>query len=209
MFSVALVIQTSSVSVEMERCVGCKALRLRGGWSPPMVRLHTVLSRRELAAWAACGAGAALAPRAAHAFAPPVGNVERLVPLLRCREIIAEQREAAASAAASASIDWRGVQLVLSRPPLTEARRGKAAAVVGSGFGVAAAAYDESLRYLAEIDESDRTFCYVSKAVKVDAQCLQRLYTSDRTYRTLLRNEVLTQLQALEAEAAYQARCTL
>tara|TARA_B100000768_G_scaffold174887_1_gene185654 strand:+ start:655 stop:804 length:150 start_codon:yes stop_codon:yes gene_type:complete len=49
----------------------------------------------------------------------------------------------------------------------------------------------------------------VSKAVKVDAQCLQRLYTSDRTYRTLLRNEVLTQLQALEAEAAYQARCTL
>ena len=205
----ALVIQTSSVSVEMERCVGCKALRLRGGWSPPMVRLHTVLSRCEFAAWAACGAGAALAPRAARAFAPPVGNVERLVPLLRCREIIAEQREAAASAAASASIDWRGVQLVLSRPPLTEARRGKAAAVVGSGFGAAAAAYDESLRYLAEIDESDRTFCYVSKAVKVDAQCLQRLYTSDRTYRTLLRNEVLTQLQALEAEAAYQARCTL
>jgi hypothetical protein len=201
----ALVIQTSSVSVQVEQCVGCKALRLRGGWSPPRVRPYAWLTRRELAAWAACGAGAALAPRAAHAFAPPVGNVELLVPLLRCRGIIAEQREAAARA----SIDWRGVQLVLSRAPLTEARRGKAAAVVGSGFGVAAAAYDESLRYLAEIDESDRTFCYVSKAVKVDAQCLQRLYTSDRTYRTLLRNEVLTQLQALEAEAAYQARCTL
>ena len=38
-------------------------------------------------------------------------------------------------------------------------------------------------------------------------QCLQRLYTSDRTYRTLLRNDVLTQLQELEAEGAYQARC--
>ena len=58
-----------------------------------------------------------------------------------------------ASAAARASIDWRGLQLVLARPPLTDARRGKAAAVVGSGFGGAAAAYDESLRYLAEIDE--------------------------------------------------------
>ena len=170
MFSViqALVIQTSSVSMEAEQCVGCKALRLRGGWSPPVVRLHAWplvapmasarLSRRELAAWAACGADAALAPRAAHAFAPPVGNVDLLVPLLRCREIVAEQRDAAATAtaataAARASIDWRGLQLVLSRPPLTEARRGKAAAVVGSGFGAAAAAYDESLRYLAEIDE--------------------------------------------------------
>ena len=170
MFSViqALMIQTSSVSMEAEQCVGCKALRLRGGWSPPVVRLHAWplvapmaaarLSRRELASWAACGAGAALAPRAAHAFAPPVGNVDLLVPLLRCREIVAEQRDAAATAtaataAARASIDWRGLQLVLSRPPLTEARRGKAAAVVGSGFGAAAAAYDESLRYLAEIDE--------------------------------------------------------
>ena len=170
MFSViqALVIQTSSVSMEVEQCVGCKALRLRGGWSPPVVRLHAWplvapmaaarLSRRELASWAACGAGAALAPRAAHAFAPPVGNVELLVPLLRCREIVAEQRDAAATAAAAtaaarASIDWRGLQLVLSRPPLTEARRGKAAAVVGSGFGAAAAAYDESLRYLAGVDE--------------------------------------------------------
>ena len=195
--------------------MGCKALRLRGGWSPPVVRLHAWplvapmaaarLSRRELASWAACGAGAALAPRAAHAFAPPVGNVELLLPLLRCRDIVAEQREAfaavtltltltltltahrspltfhshphphpnpnpnphpnpnpsphpnpnpnQATAAARASIDWRGLQLVLARPPLTEARRGKAAAVVGSGFGGAAAAYDESLRYLAEIDE--------------------------------------------------------
>ena len=47
----------------------------------------------------------------------------------------------------------------------------------------------------------------MSKAVTVDAQCVQRLYTSDRTFRTLLRNEVLTQLQGLEAEAAYQAQC--
>ena len=77
---------------------------------------------------------------------------------------------------------------MLSRPPITEARGGKAAAaVVGSGFRGAAAAYDESLRYLAEIDESDRTFCYVSKAVKVDAQCLQRLYTSDRTQRSTVK----------------------
>ena len=167
------------------------------GWSPPLVRLHrwplvaplatARLSRRELAAWAACGAGAALAPRAAHAFAPPVGNVELLVPLLRCREIVAEQL-LVATAAARTSIDWRGLQLVLSRPPITEARGGKAAAaVVGSGFRGAAAAYDESLRYLAEIDESDRTFCYVSKAVKVDAQCLQRLYTSDRTQRSTVK----------------------
>ena len=33
------------------------------------------------------------------------------------------------------------------------------------------------------LDDADRAFCYVSKAVKIDAQCLQRLYTSDRTYR--------------------------
>ena len=62
-------------------------------------------------------------------------------------------------------------------------------------------------RYTAELDEADRQFCYVSKAVKVDAQCLQRLYTSDRTYRELLRNQVLTGLQDVESEAGYLAQC--
>ena len=126
MFSViqALVIQTSSVSMEVEQCVGCKALRLRGGWSPPVVRLHAWplvapmaaarLSRRELASWAACGAGAALAPRAAHAFAPPVGNVELLLPLLRCREIVAEQREAFAAVTLTLTLT-----LTAHRSPLT------------------------------------------------------------------------------------------
>ena len=47
----------------------------------------------------------------------------------------------------------------------------------------------------------------MSKAVKVDEQCIQRLYTSDRTYRVLLRNEVLTSLQDLESEASYLSRC--
>ena len=95
------------------------------------------------------------------------------------------------------------MQRALNEPPFTQPRSG----VVGSGFRAASAAYDASLQYTAEIDESDRVFCYVSKAVKVDAQCVQRLYTSDRTYRELLRNAVLTSLQEVESEADYLARC--
>ena len=38
-------------------------------------------------------------------------------------------------------------------------------------------------------------------------RCVQRLYTSDRTYRELLRNDVLTSLQEVEGEADYLARC--
>ena len=201
---------------EVERCVMRKALRLRAGWS--QASSSTRLSRRQLGAWAvrsatALGVGM---PQATQAFAPPVGNVELLVPLLRCREIVQEQREAVAVAAAAVrpgAVDWDGLQRTLLQPPITEASKaGRAATTsattaVGSGFRAASAAYEESLIYIAEIDDADRAFCYVSKAVKVDAQCLQRLYTSDRTFRTLLRNEVLTQLQALEAEASYQARC--
>ena len=41
----------------------------------------------------------------------------------------------------------------------------------------------------------------------MDEQCLQRLYTSDRTYRELLRNQVLTGLQEIESEAAYLSAC--
>lgn len=95
------------------------------------------------------------------------------------------------------------LQRLLNAPPFTSSKGG----AVGSQFRAAAEAYDASLRYTAEIDESDRAFCYVSKAVKVDAQCLQRLYTSDRTFRALLRNDVLTGLQEIEGEAALLARC--
>ena len=197
---------------EVERCVMRKALRLRAGWSQAASSAR--LSRRQLGRWAVHGVAALGVgmPHAAQAFAPPAGNVELLVPLLRCREIVQQQREVVAVAVAAArrgAVDWRGLQRTLSQPPITEpSRAGKAATtLVGSGFRAASAAYEESLLYVAEIDDADRAFCYVSKAVKVDAQCLQRLYTSDRTFRTLLRNEVLTQLQGLEAEASYQAQC--
>ena len=89
------------------------------------------------------------------------------------------------------------LQRTLNQAPFTQPRSG----TVGSGFRAASDSYDASLRYTAEIDESDRAFCYVSKAVKVDEQCLRRLYTSDRTYRELLRNQVLTGLQEIESEA--------
>ena len=42
---------------------------------------------------------------------------------------------------------------------------------------------------------------------QVDQQCVQRLYTSDRTFRQLLRNQALTDVQEVEGEAAYLAAC--
>jgi len=137
------------------------------------------------------------------------------VPLLRCQEIVAE-RSAAVRAAARAgrAIDWQELQRTLNQPPFappvkptTGGRAVPTPSAVGEGFRAAAEAYERSLRYTAELDDSDRAFCYVSKAVQVDAQCLQRLYTSDRTYREVLRNAVLTGLQDIEGEAGYLARC--
>ena len=189
--------------------------RLRGGSSIGLRR--AIMSRRQLV-WASSWAivGSLNPPRAVEAFPPPVGEVERLLPLLQAREIIVERRAAVRKAAAASSeagsataFDWAALQQVLLQPPITAApAKGKAATlVVGSGLRAASEAYDASLRYTAEIDEADRSFCYVSKAVKVDEQCLQRLYTSDRTYRTLLRNAVLQALQDLEGEAGYLAIC--
>ena len=67
--------------------------------------------------------------------------------------------------------------------------------------------YYASLRYTAELTEADLRFCYVSKAVKQDEDCVRRLYTSDQTYRELLRNDVLTGLQDIESEAGFLSRC--
>ena len=151
--------------------------------------------RRKLIATSIAAVGAGRLPATVDAFPPPFGDPTLLVPLLQCRAALAEQASARASPVA--------LQRLLNAPPFTSSKGG----AVGSQFRAAAEAYDASLRYTAEIDESDRAFCYVSKAVKVDAQCLQRLYTSDRTFRALLRNDVLTGLQEIEGEAAFLARC--
>ena len=159
------------------------------------------------------GAPSAGHPQAASAFPPPVGNIELLVPMLQCRDILAERRAAFVATEGTAPYDWRGLQRALSRPPFTQpAQRGSSSSgtsssSVGSGFRAASVAYDASLTYTAEIDDNDRAFCYVSKAVKVDTQCVQRLYTSDRAYRELLRNAVLTGIQEVESEAGYLAQC--
>ncbi len=223
---------SSFAMVAVERRVLRKSLRaavrLRGGlsagsaYSPP-AQPHSRTRRRLAAAAGAAAAAAAVAatsPRAGYAFPPPVGDPALLVPLLHARALVAERTEAvraAATGASAAPFDWGALQRVLNEPPITEplsarqarqARQaGPGATAVGSAVRAAAERYDASLRYTAEIDDDDRRFCYVSKAVKVDEQCLQRLYTSDRTYRALLRNAVLQTLQDLEDEAGYRARC--
>ena len=166
--------------------------------------------RRQFLATTVAATGAPLlTPQASNAFPPPVGDVALLKPLLLCKSIIAHQDAAVRAARAAGSVvDWSGLQQALTQPPFTS-RDSKQKFLVGSLFLAASEAYDASLRYTAEIDESDRTFCYVSKAVKVDEQCVQRLYTSDRTYRVLLRNEVLTSLQEIESEASYLSRCAM
>lgn len=191
-------------------------LRLRGGWSAPAARGRRAAVGAGALAGALC-ATAGLRPSAARAFPPPVGDPALLVPLLISRAALREASAAvgAARAAPGAAYDWRSLQRALNAPPFSTsgasrgapARHGAGTPVVGAGFLAASVAYDGSLQYTAEIDEADRAFCYVSKAVKVDGQCLQRLYTSDRTYRVLLRNAALTALQDVEAEAAYLAAC--
>ena len=189
---------------DVERLVLRKALRLKGGFAPPS------LGRRRCVASLCSAAALSLPLQRAAAFPPPAGNAEFLVPLLQCRDLLS-----ACSATVSkrgATTDWGELQRTLNQPPITNpagkgGKGGKASVVVGSAFRAASVAYDESLKYVAELDEADRAFCYVSKAVKVDEQCVQRLYTSDRTYRELLRNSVLTELQQLEGEADYLALC--
>ena len=168
--------------VDVQRCVLRKALRLKGGAIASAARPRC--SRRQLAAAIACVAAAtAEQPGRASAFPPPVGDVDLLLPLLQCREIVAASSTTVAAARTTSEVDWNGLQRALNRPPITQPAKGREAAVVGSGFRATSEAYFKSLRYTAELDDADRAFCYVSKAVKIDAQCLQRLYTSDRTYR--------------------------
>lgn len=190
---------------DVERLVLRKALRLKGGFAQP-----TIYGRRKCVASLCSAATLSLPPIGrATAFPPPAGSAELIVPLLQCRDLLGVCSAAVSTAARDTVTDWRELQRTLNRPPITRpaGKGGKASVVVGSGFRAASLAYDESLKYVAELDEADRAFCYVSKAVKVDEQCVQRLYTSDRTYRELLRNSVLTELQQLEGEADYLALC--
>ena len=212
--------------VRVERCVMQKVLKLKGGWTrpasmhlsasrsthhcrcpPPAPRMTIMMSRRSLTtATVAIALWRTIAPQGATAFPPPVGDVELLLPLLQCRELIVRAK-ADVGAARGGGYDWLKLQRVLRAPPVTVPPRKGQPLSVGSGFREASEAYDASLRYVSEVTEEDRAFCYVSKAVKVDQQCVQRLYTSDRTFRQLLRNQVLGDLQELEAEAGYLAKC--
>ena len=167
-------------------------------------------------------------PRELAAFPPPIGNVDDLVPAVQCRARLQLRRDDVARA--GPAFDWLSLQRELRQMPFT--LPGKADVLVGSGFKgkrhrdtqappqpaqclkatnvsltAAIDKYYASLRYTAELTEADLRFCYVSKAVKQDEDCVRRLYTSDQTYRELLRNDVLTGLQDIESEAGFLSRC--
>ena len=65
---------------------------------------------------------------------------------------------------------------------------------MGNLFLDAAAQYEDSLVYPQELGAEDRKFCFP----RSDADCVRVQRESDRMYRGLLVNEVLSALQAVE-----------
>ena len=160
-------------------------------WKPPLLRRRLLL------------ATLAASPlrdvhRAALAVPPPSGSVTCLLPLVQQRLLLAE---CSAAITPGKQPSWSVLHALFTNAPFTDPKARQA--VVGNLVRTAAAEYDNSLVYSRVLSADDRKLCFP----RCDDECVRLQIDSDRMYRGLLVNEVLSALQAVEEELGYLSQC--
>ena len=130
------------------------------------------------------------------AVPPPAGSVMLLLPMVQQRLLLAE----CSAAITTSNVSWPALRVLFTGPQFTDPRRAEA---VGSMFRNAASEYEASLLYSKELSADDRKLCFP----RSDAECIRLQTDSDRLYRTLLVNDALSALQAVEEELGYLSKC--
>ena len=157
----------------------------------------SMLGRRALL-HAALTAVAWHPPELATAISPPKGSTYLLVPLVEQRILLAEST----TAIQRPDANWTSLLGLFHGPPFT----GRAAGgryVVGSLFRDAAAQYEASLVYSTQLTVDDIRQCFPRR----DDECLRLQTDSDRLFRELLINDVMSKLQAVEEELTFLSNC--
>ena len=136
-------------------------------------------------------------PPHSTAIPPPKGSAYLLVPLVQQRLLLAE----CSAAIAKPGTNWTSLLGLFDGAPFTEPRANSR--VVGNAFRSAAAQYEKSLVYETELSGADRKVCFPQP----DSDCIRLQIDSDRGYRELVINDVLSALQSVEEELAFLSGC--